>query len=507
MSNTNNTMQTQTSNAHHNNRVSLCSISKVQEKAQLSKEGCMKSLKALQSHFTFLTDTLKDLEHIQKHATLDAQSLKDTMIRDMDSIEKYMLEIILHQQEIQQMLNKKKLMQTQEDQSNTFQALKVDLVVIQNTCSGKENSNSETALNKSVKDCSLDSETKDVHPIKYKMSKAKERCMTYFRCLHSHLQVLSKEDLKGTRIEHGFKWAFMSLFGQDDDTFTSTMFLNVDQLQKQLDKDKFQEDVSMEALWVVNRQFQKFINSQFSLDYDSLMINKYFAEYTRIEVKQFRDTLLQYMGNVKKYVAERTRHQRQYDRRMNKRQMQTTNSTVQDKSSKSGNDTYADNADIRPIYDEEPMAKVGVVAEKTTSLLANNADLKAQIQEKVFAIAALKNDLITQHYFPKRREYAFAKPNHMIASSSSRNSSKNMPRFSSNDMVHNHYLEDAKTKTQERNRNSKSSVMHTASLQNNTKGSKPKPRSNNKTPRSLSVSKSSCVTITVLPKADHSKKY
>ncbi|GJY20479.1 hypothetical protein Tco_0393045 [Tanacetum coccineum] len=31
--------------------------------------------------------------------------------------------------------------------------------------------------------------------------------------------------------------------------------------------------------------------------------------------------------------------------------------------------------------------------EQTTSLLANNADLKAQVQEKVFAIAALKNDL------------------------------------------------------------------------------------------------------------------
>ncbi|GJX25668.1 hypothetical protein Tco_0231964 [Tanacetum coccineum] len=48
--------------------------------------------------------------------------------------------------------------------------------------------------------------------------------------------VLSKEDLKGTRIQHGFKRAFMSLFGQDDDTFTSTMLFNVDQLQKQLDK-------------------------------------------------------------------------------------------------------------------------------------------------------------------------------------------------------------------------------------------------------------------------------
>ncbi|GKA19901.1 hypothetical protein Tco_0699816 [Tanacetum coccineum] len=110
-----------------------------------------------------------------------------------------------------------------------------------------------------------------VHAIKYKMSKAKERCMAYFRSLHSHLQVLSKDDLKGTHIEHGFRRAFMSIFGQDVDTFTRTMLLNVDQLQKQLDKDKFQEDGSMTAFWVVNNQFQKFINSKFTLDYDSQM--------------------------------------------------------------------------------------------------------------------------------------------------------------------------------------------------------------------------------------------
>nr|GEY46837.1 hypothetical protein [Tanacetum cinerariifolium] len=118
-------------------------------------------------------------------------------------------------------------MQTQEDHSNPIPALnadslKVDLVVIQNTYSRKEDSNSETASNKSVKESSLDSSTKDVHAIKYKMSKSKERCMTYFRSLHSHLQVLSKEHLKGTRIEHGFKRAFVSLFGQDADTFTKS---------------------------------------------------------------------------------------------------------------------------------------------------------------------------------------------------------------------------------------------------------------------------------------------
>nr|GFB45205.1 hypothetical protein [Tanacetum cinerariifolium] len=93
---------------------------------------------------------------------------------------------------------------------------------IQSPCSETTDSNSETASSKSVTESSLNSATKDVHAIKYKMSKAKARCMTYFRSLHSHLQVLSKEDLKGTRIEHGFKRAFMSFFVQDADTFTKS---------------------------------------------------------------------------------------------------------------------------------------------------------------------------------------------------------------------------------------------------------------------------------------------
>ncbi|GKE06449.1 hypothetical protein Tco_1398467 [Tanacetum coccineum] len=142
--------------------VSSCSVSKdqeiqrLQEKARLSKGGCMKGLKALQSNFKILSDDLKDI------------------------------------------------------------------FIMENTCFGKENCNSATAFSKSVKESSLDSGTKDVHA--------------------------------STRIEHGFKRAFMPLFCQDDETFTSTMFLNVDQLQKQLDKDEFQEDGSMAAFWVLNRQ-------------------------------------------------------------------------------------------------------------------------------------------------------------------------------------------------------------------------------------------------------------
>ncbi|GKE20200.1 hypothetical protein Tco_1431712, partial [Tanacetum coccineum] len=146
----------------------------------------------------------------------------------------------------------------------------------------------------------------------------------------------------------------------------------------------------------------------------------------------------------------------------------------------SGNDVDADNADIKPIYDKEPM----VEAQLTVEYLSKP---------------------VTQHYLPKEKEYDFAKSNHMIASSSSRNSSKNIPRFSSNDMVHNHYLEDAKKKTQEKDRNSKSSVMHTASLQNTTNGRKPKSRIINQTIRSFPVSKSNCVTLNVVPLVDNSR--
>nr|GEU59385.1 zinc finger, CCHC-type [Tanacetum cinerariifolium] len=68
--------------------------------------------------------------------------------------------------------------------------------------------------------------------------------------------------------------------------------MTLDQLQNQLDKDEFQKDKSMDAFWVLNNQFQKFIDWQYFLDYDSEKTEKLFAEYTGIKVKQFKETLL-----------------------------------------------------------------------------------------------------------------------------------------------------------------------------------------------------------------------
>ncbi|GJS16796.1 hypothetical protein Tco_0411268 [Tanacetum coccineum] len=176
----------------------------------------------------------------------------------------------------------------------------------------------------------LDSEEQQMQQIQ---DKAKKNCMVSFRT------------------ECGFKRAFATLFGQDVETFTETMFLNMDQLEKQLGKEEFQEIGSMAAF----------------------------------KILEFRDTLIQYMESVKKLIDERAQHKREYDSRVNERQIQTTDEKVdtsneldaslvdtkssgtesgeQDTRSRSGNDAHADDADIRPIYDEEPMAEVQLIVD------------------------------------------------------------------------------------------------------------------------------------------------
>ncbi|GJX58222.1 hypothetical protein Tco_0289612 [Tanacetum coccineum] len=183
---------------------------------------------------------------------------------------------------------------------------------------------------------------------------------------------------------------------------------------------------------------------------------------------------------------------KEYDIWVNERQMQTTEDKVdlskaldaslvdtessgtalkeQDTSSKLGNDAHADGL--------------------------NDLDFQATVFLHVMSLRLVKNQSL--NYLPKDSESAVvAKPHHMIAPGSS--------RYSSNDMVHKHYLEEAKKKTQESSRNSEPSVMPSARSQSTTNGSKPKPRINNQKSRNWPASKSSCVTTKTVPIAEHSR--
>ncbi|GJX39014.1 hypothetical protein Tco_0252317 [Tanacetum coccineum] len=575
----------------------------------------------------------------------------------------------------------------------------------------------------------FNSQERELHQLKQMQDNAKKNCMG------------------------GFERAFVALFDQDVQTFTGSMLLNLNQLEQQLEKEEFQETGSMDAFRVIKTQFQMFINFRYYFDDDEgLMIRKYFLAYTRTEVRQFCDTLIQHMESIKKFIDERAHHKREYDNRVNERQMQSkegkvdsskalddslvvtecsgTKSDKQDTSSSSGNyithdemqisdqqmtnyDTHMlekvdrnttpdltnmchrggeidQNAEkcqvscplLDPSFDnmttefsnqslesenislkktvaqlqkdfsrmeahcvnmelkyqnqalkdgqhgqilnetsnkakinkeieiletinielEHSVAKLLAENEKlhkenehlkqtykdlydsikkirvqtkdhNDSLIAQinsktveNADLKAQIQEKVFANVALKNKIrklkgnsmdtkfakpsilgkpilqpprnqsvvrqpnafkserpnfskprfasqvdvniifsnpVTPKYLPKVREYVFAKPHHVIAPGSSRNSSKES--YGSNDMAHNYYLEEAKKKTQDKNRNLKPREMPSAKTHYSPNTCTPKPRSNNQTSRNWLVSKSSEKTLKAMQKADHSR--
>nr|GEV98396.1 hypothetical protein [Tanacetum cinerariifolium] len=123
-----------------------------------------------------------------------------------------------------------------------------------------------------------------------------------------------------------------------------------------------------------------FIKLWIYLDDDYVVMTRnYFLQSTQLEIPEFRDTLIQQMEFVKKLIDERAHYKRKYDSRVNERHMQTTEekfdtskaldaslidtkssgtkSVKQDTSSRSANDAHADDANIRPIYNEESMTE------------------------------------------------------------------------------------------------------------------------------------------------------
>nr|GEW92460.1 hypothetical protein [Tanacetum cinerariifolium] len=156
-------------------------------------------------------------------------------------------------------------------------------------------------------------------------------------------------------------------------------------------------------------------------------------------------------------------------------------------SSKFKNDTHTADANINSVNDKQPMAKVD---RNTTPESTDMSHMGGKINQNADA------NKFTPHYLPKVRESAPAKPHHMNAHSSFRNSKKES--YGSNDMAQNYYLKEAKKKTQDKNIPS-DKTHHTPNA------CTPKPRNNNQTSRNWPTSKSCEETLKAGQKEDHSK--
>nr|GEV92613.1 hypothetical protein [Tanacetum cinerariifolium] len=250
-------------------------------------------------------------------------------------------------------------------------------------------------------------------------------------------------------------------------------------------------------------------------------------------------------------------------------EVQCTVGVVGEKRKKAGKITY------KELYDSIKKTRVQN-KDNNDSLISQinqksveNTDLKAWIQEKVFANAALKNELrklkgnsvdtkfvkasilgkpplhpsrnhsvvrqpnalkskrpriskprfssqvdvkhnlpkpITLYYLPNFRESAHVKPHHVNTRNSSRNCQKEP--YGSNDMAHNQFLEEARKKTQDRNWNLKPKEMPSARTHHTPNACTPKLRINNQMFRNWHASKSRLVQnlVSLTPYVPPSKK-
>nr|GEU39484.1 hypothetical protein [Tanacetum cinerariifolium] len=175
----------------------------------------------------------------------------------------------------------------------------------------------------------------EIKQLEMQINTSKENSLNKLNALQSTIQHLSSSNYS---MYNKFRDAFHRLFEADERTFKTVLSRNMQNLERKLNKEKLHE---------------KDLNSD--------------------------------LQSVKKSIDERAQHKKEYNSWVNERQMQTTEEKVdttkaldassvdtessrteskeQDTSSRSGNDAHGDGVDIRPIYDEEPMAKVQTTAE------------------------------------------------------------------------------------------------------------------------------------------------
>nr|GEV44672.1 hypothetical protein [Tanacetum cinerariifolium] len=274
------------------------------------------------------------------------------------------------------------------------------------------------------------------------------------------------------------------------------------------------------------------------------------------------------MESLRESIMKRAKHKLDKDRRVNDRMMQPkerkdnlsnaldadlvvteSNETKSERhvlSNRSRNDTHTDDADINSVdrntnpESTDMSHRGGEIDQNADAKKFENADLKAQIQEKVFANVALKNEL--RKLKGNNVDTKFAKPSilgkpvlqpprnqsvvRQLNAFKSERPNFSKPRFASQVDVNNvlskpvtpHYLPKVREsasakpnhgklrkKKQDKNRNLIPREMPSAKTHHTPNACTPKPRSNNQTSRNWPASKSCEEMLKAVQKADHSR--
>ncbi|GKB83022.1 hypothetical protein Tco_0949917 [Tanacetum coccineum] len=187
----------------------------------------------------------------------------------------------------------------------------------------------------------------------------------------------------------------------------------MDILEKQLTKETLHENDCKTALKELKTMFTKVFKSELinPSNFNSSRYRKHFEIYIGFEAHLFKYTMIGNMDFIKKYMIETILHEQEIQKQLNEKKMQPqesvrliwekalddglvviessgTESRKQDTSSRSGNDTNVDDADIIPVYDKEPMVEVQLTAEYD---LFVNEQQHAEQSEPIYDTYVLEN--------------------------------------------------------------------------------------------------------------------
>ncbi|GJV73739.1 hypothetical protein Tco_1493734 [Tanacetum coccineum] len=114
--------------------------------------------------------------------------------------------------------------------------------------------------------------------------------------------------------EVGFKRPFRIYFGDEHDTFRSTLFHNMDKLQRQLEKENPHECETKTCFNMLRKKFKTLFTSEKvdSSDHDSQDLKKSFKYYTGKEPHTWRHDLIYYIDGLKMQIDKRALHDREW---------------------------------------------------------------------------------------------------------------------------------------------------------------------------------------------------
>ncbi|GJR50796.1 hypothetical protein Tco_1401317 [Tanacetum coccineum] len=157
--------------------------------------------------------------------------------------------------------------------------------------------------------------------------------MNKFNALQTTIQHLSSSNYS---MYYEFRDAFYRLFKADERTFKSVLSRNMQNLERQLNKETLHETDSNSDLRVIKVQFDQFIHSKVlePSNYNSynLETRQDFKHYTQMEPQTFKEAIIQNIDSIEQCIVERACHEQELQnrlKRLNERKLQIQECMVQ----------------------------------------------------------------------------------------------------------------------------------------------------------------------------------